>query len=70
VKLSIVTGLLVAVYWGYVAIVIFNGIYLYGPYVEKISPFLITFLPPSLVVVFFFSVSAYLHIRYVMHRLP
>ena len=69
VKLAIVAGLLVAVYWGLVGIVVFNGIYLYGPYIPRISPFLITFIPPSLVVLFFFSVSAYLHIRYVMNRL-
>lgn len=70
VKLSIAAGLLVAVYWGYVGIVIFNAIYLYGPYIANISPFLITFLSPSLVALFFFSVSAYLHIRYAMNRLP
>lgn len=70
VKLSIAAGLLVAVYWGYFGIVLYKGIYLYGPYVPKISSFLIAFLPPSLVALFFFIVSAYLHIRYVMNRLP
>lgn len=70
VKLSIGAGLLVAVFWGVVSIVIWNGIYVYGPYITNVSPFLITFLPPSLVALFFFSASAYLHIRYVMGRLP
>lgn len=69
-KLSIIAGLLVATYWGGVSIVIWNGIYLYGPYLTKISPFLITFLPPSLVALFIFSASAYLHIRYVRNKLP
>lgn len=70
VKLSIGAGLLVAVYWSYVGIVIFNSIYLYGPYNAKISPFLIAFLSPSLVALSFFVLSAYLHIRYAMNRLP
>src|SRR5262249_24967400 len=70
VKLSIAAGLLVALYWAYVGIVIFNAIYLYGPYIAKVSPFLVAFLSPSLVALSFFGVSAYLHIRYVINRLP
>lgn len=69
-KLAIATGLLVSAYWGIVGLVIFNGVYQYGPYISTISPFLIKFLSPSLVALFFFAVSVYLHIRYVLNRLP
>jgi hypothetical protein len=70
VKLSMAASLLVALYWGYVGIVVWEGIYTYGPYLPKISPFLMAFLSPSLIALFFFSASAYLHIRYVMNKLP
>lgn len=70
VKLAIAAGLLVAAYWGFVGLVIFNGVYQYGPYIAAISPFLLTFLSPSLVALFFFAVSAYIHICYVRYRLP
>ena len=69
-KLAIAAGLLVAAYWVFVCLVIYNGVYQYGPYFATISPFLLKFLSPSLVALFFVAVSAYLHIRYVLNRLP
>ena len=69
-KLAIAAGLLVAAYWGLVGLVIYNGVYQYGPYIATVSPFLLKFLSSSLVALFFVAASAYLHIRYVLNRLP
>jgi serine/threonine protein kinase len=69
-RLSMGAGVLVAVYWGYFSTLIWNGIYLYGPYIPRFSPFVIVFLSPLLLAIFVFMLSAYLHIRYVMDRMP
>jgi len=59
---SVVCGLLIALYWGYVGAVL-------GGSFSAVFPRLGSYAPATLLGLGFLSVSAYLHIRYVQHRL-
>ncbi|GAC1654328.1 MAG: hypothetical protein NVS4B12_26440 [Ktedonobacteraceae bacterium] len=59
---SVVCGLLIALYWGYVGTVIGGGFSVWFP---KLG----LYAPATLLGLLFLSASAYLHIRYVQNRL-
>ncbi len=64
-KVSVFCGLMVALYWGYVGIVIGGSISLWLPSMSVYEPVIVTLLG-----IIFLSTSAYLHVRYVLNRLP